>query len=41
MVVLDDRILTASYSNTFINALPKGVPMEIYPNDQLGDEIQN
>ena len=40
MVVLDDRILTASYSNTFINALPKGVPMEIYPSDQLGDEIQ-
>ena len=40
MVVLDDRILSASYSKIFIEALPKGVPMEIYPNNQLGEEIQ-
>ena len=40
MVVLDDRIRSASYAKTFIDALPKGVCMEIYPNKQLGIEIK-
>ena len=40
MIVLDERILSASYSKIFIEALPQGVPMEIYPNEQLGKEIQ-
>lgn len=40
MVVLDDRIISASYAKSFIDALPKGVSMEIYPNEQLGKEIQ-
>lgn len=39
LVVLDERFMTASYSNTFKRALPKGVPIEIYKNDQLGKEI--
>lgn len=40
MVVLDDRILSGSYSDAFIEALPKGVPIEIHSNKQLGKQIQ-
>src|SRR5699024_663415 len=40
MIVLDERIVSASYSKIFIEALLQGVPMEIYPNEQLGKEIQ-
>lgn len=40
MVVLDDRILSGSYSDTFIEALPSGVPIEIHSNKQLGKQIQ-
>lgn len=40
LVILDDRFLSASYANIFKEALPKGVPIEIYENDQLGHKIQ-
>lgn len=39
LVVLDERFMTASYSKMFKNALPKGVPIDIYKNDQLGKEV--
>jgi len=40
LVVLDDRFLTANYSKLFKEALPQGVPIEHYDNDQLGKAIQ-
>lgn len=40
LVVLDDRFLNANYSKVFKQALPKGVPIEIYDNNQLGYKIQ-
>lgn len=40
MVILDERFLSASYSKIFKDSLPKGVPIEIYENKQLGKEIQ-
>ncbi len=40
LVVLDDRFLSANYAHTFKRALPQGVPIEIYENNQLGPQIQ-
>ena len=40
LVVLDDRFLNANYSKVFKQSLPKGVPIEIYDNNQLGYKIQ-
>lgn len=39
LVILDERFMTASYSNIFKEAIPRGVPIEIYKNDVLGKEI--
>lgn len=39
LVILDERFMTASYSNVFNDALPKGVPIEIYNNEELGKQI--
>lgn len=40
LVVLDERFLTANYSKVFTKALPNGVPIEIYKNNELGIQIQ-
>lgn len=40
LVILDDRFLTANYSKVFTEALPNGVPIEIYKNEELGVHIQ-
>ena len=40
LVVLDDRFFSANYANTFKKALPRGVPIEIYENNQLGQQVQ-
>lgn len=40
LVILDERFLTANYSKVFTEALPNGVPIEIYKNEELGTHIQ-
>lgn len=40
MVILDDRFISANYSDIFKNALPQGVDIEIFETEQLSGEIQ-
>src|SRR5690625_4121610 len=40
MVVLDDRLLSSSYSKIFLKAIPESVPLEVYENEELGQKIQ-
>ncbi len=41
MVVLDDRLLSASYAKSFEEALPNGVSVEIYPLKAIGKQIKS
>jgi ATP-dependent DNA helicase DinG len=41
LIILDDRFVTASYSKIFTEALPQGVPIQVYENKQLGQKVQD
>lgn len=41
MVILDERFLTANYSQTFKEALPKGIKIEILEPNLIGHEVQS
>lgn len=41
LVVLDERFISAGYAKMFQNSLPNGVSVEIYDNNQLGEQIQD
>lgn len=40
MVILDERFLSANYSNVFKDALPQGIDFEILDIHQIGSEVE-
>ncbi|MDN6730617.1 MAG: hypothetical protein L0L39_00405, partial [Atopostipes suicloacalis] len=41
MVILDERFLSANYSNAFKEALPKGINFELIENRKIAGELQD